>query len=94
MSYFKILVGMLIVPLVFSNTVYCQDRAISEKELDDKISAFWLGQLVGNYYGLPFENKYVDEPVPFIVDRIYTYNDDEAIILNRYDWRGLSCKES
>jgi len=75
--------------LLFTNTVNCQERAISEKELNDKISAFWLGQLVGNYYGLPFENKYVDEAVPFLVDRVYTYKDDESILLNRYDWRGF-----
>jgi len=75
--------------LLFTNTVNCQERAISEKELNDKISAFWLGQLVGNYYGLPFENKYVDEAVPFLVDRVYTYKDDESILLNMYDWRGF-----
>lgn len=89
MSYFNILAGVVVISLVFTNTVNGQERAISEKELNDKISAFWLGQLVGNYFGLPFENKYVDEPVPFLVDRIYTYKDDEAIILNRYDWRGF-----
>ncbi len=89
MSYFKLFAGILIISLLITNTVNGQERAISEKELNDKISAFWLGQLVGNYYGLPFENKYVDEPVPFLVDRVYTYKDDEAIILNRYDWRGF-----
>jgi ADP-ribosylglycohydrolase len=89
MSYFKLLAGILIITSVFMNTINGQERAISEKELHDKISAFWLGQLVGNYYGLPFENKYVDEPVLFLVDRVYTYEDDEAINLNRYDWRGF-----
>ncbi len=88
MSYFKKLAGILIISLVFTHTGNGQERAISEKELNDKISAFWLGQLVGNYYGLPFENKYVDEAVPFLVNRVYTYKDDEAIILNRNDWRG------
>jgi ADP-ribosylglycohydrolase len=27
--------------------------------------------------------------VPFIVDMVYTYKDDESIVLNRYDWRGF-----
>jgi len=89
MSYLKVITGILIISLVFTSTVNCQERAISEKELNDKISAFWLGQLVGNYYGLPFENKYVDEPVPFLVNRVYTYKDDESIVLNRNDWRGF-----
>jgi hypothetical protein len=74
---------------VLPNVVTAQERAISEKELHDKISAFWLGQLVGNYFGLPFENNYVDEPVPFLVDRVYTFKDDTAINLNRRDWRGF-----
>ena len=79
---------ILTVMSVLTNAVSAQERAISEKELQDKISAFWLGQLVGNYYGLPFENEYVDEPVPFLVDRIYTFRDDDSINLNRDDWRG------
>jgi hypothetical protein len=75
--------------LLLTTTLSAQERAISEKVLQDKISAFWLGQLVGNYYGLPFENKYVDTAVPFLVDRIYTFEDDSTITLNRYDWRGF-----
>jgi ADP-ribosylglycohydrolase len=73
---------------LFTHTVIAQERAISEEELKDKISAFWLGQLVGNFYGLPFENNYVDDPVPFLVDRIYTHKDDASLDINRYDWRG------
>ena len=43
---------------------------------------------MGNYFGLPFENNYIDEPVPFLVDRIYTHEDDAALDINRSDWRG------
>ncbi|MFC2084155.1 ADP-ribosylglycohydrolase family protein [Bacteroidota bacterium] len=89
MRYFLRLIVILISTFVLINAVNAQERAISEKELHDKISAFWLGQLVGNYFGLPFENKYVDEPVSFLVDRIYTFEDDEALHLNRRDWRGF-----
>jgi hypothetical protein len=64
------------------------EREISEEELHDKLMAFWLGQLVGNYLGLPFENRYVDEPVPILVDRIYTHKDDSTLLINRNDWRG------
>jgi len=81
-------VVILTVLSVLTNAVSAQERAISEKELHDKISAFWLGQLVGNYFGLPFENNYIDEPVPFLVDRIYTHEDDPALDINRDDWRG------
>jgi ADP-ribosylglycohydrolase len=88
MRYFLHLSGVLIITYLFTHSVEAQERAISEKDLHDKISAFWLGQLVGNYLGLPFENNYVEEPVPFLVDRIYTFKDDEAIDINREDWRG------
>jgi hypothetical protein len=89
MRYFLRLIVILIIMFVLTNGVNARERAISEKELHDKISAFWLGQLVGNYFGLPFENKYVDEPVPFLVDRVYTFEDDETLNLNRRDWRGF-----
>lgn len=39
-------------------------RRISAEEYRDKVYASWLGQLVGNFYGLPHKNVYVDEPRP------------------------------
>ena len=41
-----------------------QAQKISKAELKDKIAGAWLGQMVGNIYGLPHENKYVDQPAP------------------------------
>ena len=38
------------------------EKAISETELRDKIAGAWLGQMVGNIYGLEYENDFVDEP--------------------------------
>lgn len=37
---------------------------ITVNELRDKIAAEWIGQMIGNMYGLPHENKYVAEPGP------------------------------
>lgn len=37
---------------------------ISVTELCDKITGAWIGQMVGNMYGLPHENKYVAAPGP------------------------------
>lgn len=37
-------------------------KRISLSELEDKIAGAWIGQMVGNMYGLPHENKYIDEP--------------------------------
>ena len=65
-----------------------EERSISEEELHDKINAFWLGQLVGNYIGFPFENQYIDEAIPVLIDRIYTCEDDTNLYINREDLRG------
>lgn len=38
-------------------------KKISVSEYRHKVYASWLGQCVGNIYGLPHENQYIDEPV-------------------------------
>lgn len=40
------------------------DLTIPVKEYQEKVYASWLGQMVGNIYGLVHENKYIDEPGP------------------------------
>jgi ADP-ribosylglycohydrolase len=79
---------ILTIVLTIATGAYAKERAISEEELLDKISGFWIGQLVGNYVGFPFENNYVDEPIPVFVDRIYTREDDASLDINRDDLRG------
>ena len=37
---------------------------IKVSELRDKIAAVWIGELVGNMYGLPHEGKYIASPGP------------------------------
>ena len=39
-----------------------EQKVISETELHDKIAGAWLGQMVGNIYGLEYENDFVLEP--------------------------------
>ncbi len=70
--------------------VRAEERVISHDELIDKLSGFWIGQLLGNYIGFPFENKYVEESVPVLVDRVYTadYDGDPELQINRTDRRG------
>lgn len=77
---------LLVAALLVQPSV-AEERKISREELLDKITGFWVGQLVGNYMGFPFENIYVDEPIPFLVDRYYTFRDDSAIRMNRDDHR-------
>ena len=37
---------------------------LTARDYYDKVYASWLGQIIGNMYGLPHENVYVDEPRP------------------------------
>lgn len=63
-------------------------RKISQEELRDKISGYWIGQCVGNYMGFPFEGTYLEDPVPVFVDKYYQFDDDSSLSINRNDLRG------
>jgi ADP-ribosylglycohydrolase len=63
-------------------------KKISEDELRDKISGYWIGQCVGNYMGFPFEGNYTEDPVPVFVDRYYQFDDNSSLVINRNDMRG------
>lgn len=51
------------------------ERELSASRLREAVEGYWIGQLAGNYIGLPFENLYKDEPLPILVDRYYTFKD-------------------
>ena len=48
--------------LISATAATAQRKTISGKELRDKIAGAWIGQMIGNIYGLPHENKYVNAP--------------------------------
>jgi hypothetical protein len=73
----------IVLILIFIQAVSLSAQKISKAELKDKIAGAWIGQIVGNIYGLPFENKFIDAPAseskfPFG----YTKNLDK---LKKYD---------
>ena len=67
-----------------------QTKTITQDELKDKITGYWVGQLVGNFMGFPFENVYVEEPIPVLVDHYYTAREADSLHLrvNAKDARG------
>lgn len=89
-SYWMIMAAFAVSSLAMAPNLRAEERAISHEELMDKLSGFWIGQLLGNYFGFPFENKYVDEPVPVLVDYVYTadYDGDLPLKINNKDRRG------
>ena len=79
----------LIASVFFANSAFPQNfHRISQDELKDKISGYWIGQCVGNYMGFPFEGTYLEDPVPVMVDRYYSFKDDSSLAINRDDLRG------
>lgn len=47
---------------------------IKVSEYREKVFASWLGQCIGNVYGLPHENKYIDQPGPSTFPYGYSAN--------------------
>ncbi len=41
-----------------------EPRKIAVEEYEEKVYASWLGQIIGNIYGLPHENAYIEQPGP------------------------------
>ncbi len=66
----RIGVNILIIIIFTSIPIFAQQKVevVSSKNtiemsvLHDKIAAAWIGQMIGNMYGLPHENKYVTAP--------------------------------
>ncbi|NLX22365.1 MAG: ADP-ribosylglycohydrolase family protein [Phycisphaerae bacterium] len=63
---------IVVVVCLFATLAFAQQGTITRSELHDKTSGFWIGQLVGNFLGFPFETVYVEEPIPVLMDRYYT----------------------
>jgi ADP-ribosylglycohydrolase len=82
--------SILVIFVLVSINVCGEERSISQTDLRDKLSGFWIGQILGNYIGFPFENLYIEEPIPILVDRIYTahYDGEPELKLAREDRRG------
>ncbi len=73
---------------VFSSYSLAVERTISKEELMDKITGYWIGQLVGNFMGFPLETVYNEEPCPVFIDRYYNYGNAGTIKINDQDRRG------
>ena len=74
----------------FVDGANAKERVMSHDDLIDRLSGFWIGQLLGNYIGFPFENNYVEEAIPILVDRVYTadYDGEPELKINAKDRRG------
>ncbi|MEI6060617.1 MAG: ADP-ribosylglycohydrolase family protein [Bacteroidota bacterium] len=71
--------GIILVPIRSNGS---RPYRIAVSELRDKIAAEWIGQMIGNIYGLPHEGKYINAPGPETWPYGYTKNLDK---LKKYD---------
>lgn len=60
-----------------TNALGATTKKITLSELEDKIAGAWIGQMIGNIYGLPFENKFVENHGPENWPYGYTKNLDK-----------------
>jgi ADP-ribosylglycohydrolase len=87
-NIFCLIVYSLLVSLISIPVTSQSLKKISQDELRDKISGYWIGQCAGNYMGFPFEGTYTEDPVPVFIDRYYQFDDDSSLVINRNDLRG------
>lgn len=78
----KTLLATAILLVAFGQIFAQKTKTISVAELEDKIAGAWIGQMIGNIYGLPHENKYIDAPGPESFPYGYSKNLDK---LKEYD---------
>jgi len=79
---------LLVIPVISQAQPQEDHHTIPTEVFRLKVEGFWLGQLVGNYMGMPFENVYVEDPIPVLVDRYYTSRDKGDLRINELDMRG------
>ncbi len=53
---------ILLLAMISSASFASKPLKIKISDLKDKIAGAWIGQMIGNIYGLPHENKYVSAP--------------------------------
>ena len=70
----KKIFAILTVALAALSCTRTEKPEITRTQLKDKIAGAWIGQMVGNIYGLEYENKFVDEPGegPFVFNKAMT----------------------
>ncbi len=74
---FRLLLPACLLAMTSSFAAGPKPVQISVSDLKDKIAGAWIGQMIGNIYGLPHENKYVDAPGPEKWPYGYTKNLDK-----------------
>ena len=76
------IIPIAILILLFNGCTNHQTRELSVEEYQEAVYASWIGQIIGNTYGLCYEFQHIDEPGPDAFPYGYTWTLEE---LAKYD---------
>ncbi|MBW8000424.1 MAG: ADP-ribosylglycohydrolase family protein [Planctomycetes bacterium] len=93
------LLAILLITTIITLTNLKAANTISTKTLEDKLHGMWLGQLIGNAAGRPYEGGYqwgpIPDPcVPWVIKLEWDADDDtdiEYIAMHIIEANGLDC---
>ncbi len=85
----KVSISLAALFLALSFNVNAEEKLISETELRNKIAGYWMGQIVGNYVGFPFESLYNEKtgPMPVSINRYVNCHSDYDLLNG--EWKDL-----
>jgi len=67
-AFFLFLSAAIVLVVLALTTAFthpsASSRTISKSEYQDRVTASWLGQIIGNIYGLNYEFKFLEKPGP------------------------------
>jgi len=78
----KIIGRFVILSVLITSYAQSKELKISLEKYQDKVYASWLAQCIGNIYGLPHENRYIDEPGPETFPYGYSNQDRRLRVTN------------
>ncbi len=81
--------------LLLTSFSVAQERTISQKKLKEKIAGYWMGQIVGNYMGFPFENLYNEHtgPIPYDINRYYSCRTEQVLLKEELKNLKIHCND-
>ena len=91
----KVSISLAALILALSFNIQAEEKLISKTELRNKIAGYWMGQIVGNYVGFPFESLYNEKtgPMPVRIDRYINCHSDYELLKGEWNELKIHCSD-